>query len=756
MSILSSVIVFSGSRAGISTLSVLILLSSLFAYFQTEKFSLISVNNNMTTQFSYPKARRDESCAEDHHGQTIADPYRWLEDPDGEETKAFVDAQNEISEPFINSCPIKDQMKKRITEVWDFPKYGCPFKHGSHYFYFHNSGLQNQHVMYIQDSLDGEARVFLDPNKLSEDGTISMGSFEFTENGEVLAYTLSESGSDWRTIKFKEVPSGKDLPDVLKRVKFSCLSWTHDHKGLFYNSYPQQEGRTDGTETTANSNQKLYYHRLGTDQSEDVLVVEMLDKPKWMLDATVSDDGKYLILSPCESCAPVNRLYYVDLEKLPNGITGALEYVKVVDNFDAAYEYITNEGTLFTFKTNLNALNYKIINIDLAKPEPENWVELVPEDKDAVLEYAVCVNQDKLILIYLRDVKNEMFVYDLTTGKQLYKFSLDVGSITSITGEKKQTELFYRFTSFLTPGIIFHCDVSSADYKPKVFKEIKVNNFEADKFEIRQVFYKSKDGTKIPMFIVHKKNLPMDGNNPTLLYGYGGFSISLTPVFRISNVVFLQNFGGVYAVANIRGGAEYGESWHKAGTLANKQKGFDDFAAAGEFLIHEKYTSSKKLAIQGGSNGGLLVAASLNQRPDIFAAGVAQVGVLDMLRFHKFTIGYNWISDYGSADDAEQFQWLIKYSPLHNIKVPEGETQYPSILLLTGDHDDRVVPLHSLKFIAQLQHIMRDVEKQTNPLLLRVDTKSGHGGGKPTAKIIDELVEIYSFLYKTIALEWQD
>ncbi|KAK3799956.1 hypothetical protein RRG08_002372 [Elysia crispata] len=710
----------------------------------------------MTTRFSYPIARRDESCVENLHGQMIADPYRWLEDPDCKETKAFVDAQNEISEPFINSCPIKDQMKKRITEVWDFPKYGCPFKHGSHYFYFHNSGLQNQHVMYIQDSLDGEPRVFLDPNKLSEDGTVSMGSFDFTENGAVLAYTLSESGSDWRTIKFKEVPSGKDLPDVLRRVKFSSLSWTHDHKGLFYNSYPEQEGRVDGTETTANENQKLFYHRLGTDQSQDVLVVEMLEKPKWMLPATVSDDGKYLILSPCESCAPVNRLFYVDLEKLPNGITGALDYVKVVDNFDAAYEYITNEGTMFTFKTNLNALNYKIINIDLSKPEPENWVELVSEDKDAVLEYALCVNQDKLILIYLRDVKNEMFVHDLATGKCLYKFHLDVGSITSITGEKKQAELFYRFTSFLTPGIIFHCDVSNEDYKPKVFREIKVNNFEANKFEIKQVFFESKDRTKIPMFIVHKKDLPMNGDNPTLLYGYGGFSISETPVFRISNVVFLQNFGGVYAVANIRGGAEYGESWHKAGTLANKQKGFDDFAAAGEYLIQEKYTSSKKLAIQGGSNGGLLVAASLNQRPDIFAAGVAQVGVLDMLRFHKFTIGYNWISDYGSADDPEQFQWVIKYSPLHNIKVPESDIQYPSILLLTGDHDDRVVPLHSLKFIAQLQHTMRDVEKQTNPLLLRVDTKSGHGGGKPTAKIIDELVEIYSFLYKTIALQWQD
>ncbi|GFO10341.1 prolyl endopeptidase [Plakobranchus ocellatus] len=746
---------FIGNRVGIATVSTLILLVSLLLVFLvTERTT--SKSAVMTSRFTYPDARRDESIVEDYHGTKIPDPYRWLEDPDAEETKAFVDAQNKISEPFFNSCPIKDKMQKRMTEVWDFPKYGCPSKHGSHYFYFHNSGLQNQHVMYIQDSLDAEPRVFLDPNKLSEDGTIAMGAYEFSEDGLIFAYTLSESGSDWRTIKFKESPSGKDLPDVLKRVKFSSLTWTHDHKGVFYNCYPKQDGKVDGTETTSNEHQKLFYHRIGTEQSEDVLVFEMPDQPKWMSSAVVTDDGKYLVLAISDSCGPFNRLFYMNLDNLPNGINGLLDYVKVVDNFEAAYEYVTNEGTVFTFKTNQNALNYKIINIDISKPEKEHWVELVPEDPEAVLEYTLCVNNDKLILIYLRDVKNEMYVYDLSSGKQLFQFPLGVGSITSITGEKKQTELFYRFTSFLTPGIIFHCDTASSNYSPKVFREIKVKNFDASKFETKQVFFKSKDGTKIPMFIVHKKSIPLDGNNPAVLYGYGGFSISESPVFRISNIMFLHNLNGVYAVANIRGGAEYGESWHNAGTLAKKQNGFDDFAAAAEYLIQEKYTNNKKLSIHGGSNGGLLVAASLNQRPDLFAAGVAQVGVLDMLRFHKFTIGYAWVSDYGSSDDPEQFQWLIKYSPLHNIKVPEGDAQYPAILLLTGDHDDRVVPLHSLKFAAQLQHTMKDVEKQTNPLLLRIDTKSGHGAGKSTTKIIEELVDIYSFLYKTIGIQWTD
>ncbi|CAL1541986.1 unnamed protein product [Lymnaea stagnalis] len=708
-------------------------------------------------KFNYPNPRRDETVVDNYHGIEIKDAYRWMEDPDGEETKAYVEAQNNISKPFIDGCPSKDKIQKRITEVWDYPKYGCPKKHGDHYYYFHNTGLQNQSVMYVQDSLDSEPRVFLDPNALSEDGTVSLRGSSFTENGLVFAYGLSASGSDWVTIKFKKAPSSEDLPDVIERVKFSSMTWLHDHIGFFYNSFPEQEGKTDGTETTVNLDQKLYYHKLGTSQSEDILVAEMPEHPKWMIGAEVTDCGRYLILTPREGCDPVNRLYYVDLNNLSDGIKGILPYVKLVDNFDAEYEYITNEGPVFTFKTNLNSPHYKLINIDLTKPEPENWVTLVEEDAEAVLEWASCVNEDRLVLCYLRDVKNELYVYDLATGDRRFQFPLDVGSVVGFSGKKKGTEIFFQFLSFLTPGIIFHCDVTTRDYKPKVvFREISVKNFEASNFETVQVFYKSKDGTKVPMFIVHKKGIKLDGNNPTLLYGYGGFSISVTPSFSPSRVVFLQNLGGVYAVANIRGGGEYGETWHKAGSLDKKQNCFDDFISAAEFLIHEGYTGNKKIVINGGSNGGLLVGACLNQRPDLFAGGIAQVGVMDMLRFHKFTIGHAWTTDYGSSDNPEQFKWLISYSPLHTIKELKGDTQYPALLLLTGDHDDRVVPLHSLKFIAELQHVLGNSEKQTNPIIIRVDTKSGHGFGKPTAKVIEEITDIYSFIYQTVGLEWTD
>ncbi|KAK7488960.1 hypothetical protein BaRGS_00019764 [Batillaria attramentaria] len=707
-------------------------------------------------KFTYPEARRDESVVEDYHGTKINDPYRWLEDPDAEETKAFVDAQNEVSKPFIEACPVREKLLKRITEVWDYAKYGCPFKRGDNYYYFHNTGLQNQSVMYIQDSLDAEPRVFFDPNKLTTDGTISLRGHAFSENGAYWAYGLSESGSDWITMKFKKAPSSEDMPDTLKKVKFSSMAWTHDHKGIFYNRYPDQEGKSDGTETTSNLHQKLYYHRLGTDQDQDILVGETPDHPKWMMGAEVTDCGRYLILTPREGCDPVNRLYYVDLEGLKDGINGILPYTKVVDNFDAEYEYITNNGTVFTFKTNKDAPRYKVINIDLAKPEPENWQTLIDEDKSAVLEWVGCVNDTKLVVCYLHDVKSELFIYDLATGTRETQLPLDVGSIVGYSGRRKDKEIFYHFMSFLTPGTIYHLNMEKTPYEPKLFREITVKGFDASQFQIEQQFYKSKDGTKIPMFIVHKKDLKLDGSHPVILYGYGGFSISITPSFSPSRTVFLQHLGGVYAVANIRGGNEYGETWHKNGTLGNKQNGFDDFQAAAEHLIANKYTSPGKIAINGGSNGGLLVGASLNQRPDLFAAGVAQVGVLDMLRFHKFTIGHAWITDYGSSDDPKQFQWLVKYSPLHNIpKDPKGG-QYPAILLLTGDHDDRVVPLHSLKFIAELQHSLGKKEGQTNPLLIRVDTKSGHGAGKPTAKVIEEITDLYSFLYQTIGLAWTD
>lgn len=701
------------------------------------------------------EARRDDGQVDDYHGTKISDAYHWMEDPDSEETKAFVEAQNNISRPFLDSCPVRDKLNKRLTELWDFPKYGCPYKRGDHYYYSYNSGLQNQSVLYVQDSLESAARVFLDPNLLSDDGTVSLNGKAFSENGKYLAYGISKSGSDWITIKFKEAPSGKDLADTLEKVKFSSMAWTHDHKGLFYNKYLDENIKAEGTETASNQNQKLFYHRIGTDQSKDVLVAEFPENPKWMIGAEVSDCGRYVVLTPTEGCDPTNRLFYVDLQTLPDGINGILPYVKVVDNFDAQYEYLTNEGTLFTFKTNLKAPNYKLIQIDFSKPEMETWTTLV-EEASSVLEWTACVNNNKLVMCYLEDVKNKLYVHNLSDGKRMAEFPLEIGTIAGYSGKKEQTEIFFQFISFLTPGVIYRCDMTKDTYTPTVFRETKLKNFDFDQYETKQIFYPSKDGTKIPMFIVKKKDMPLDGDNPCLLYGYGGFNISISPHFSVSRMVFMQHLGGVFAVANIRGGGEYGDDWHKGGRFGNKQNVFDDFQAAAQYLIDNKYTSAKKLVINGGSNGGLLVGACMNQRPDLFGCGIAQVGVMDMLKFHKFTIGHAWTTDYGCSDKEDQFPYLIKYSPLHNIKVPDGDTQYPAVLLLTGDHDDRVVPSHSLKFMAELQHTLKDCQKQTNPIMIRVDTKAGHGSGKPTAKIIEELTDIYSFIILTAGATWRD
>ncbi|KAL5013132.1 hypothetical protein ScPMuIL_007402 [Solemya velum] len=706
------------------------------------------------TKYCYFKARKDETVIDNYHGTQIADPYRWLEDPDSDETKAFVDAQNDISKPFIDACPVKEKLNQRITELWDYPKYSCPRRHGNHFYYYFNSGLQNQSVLYVQESLTAKASIFLDPNQLTDDGTISLRSSAFSENGEYFAYGLSESGSDWIRIKFKRAPHGEDLKDILEKVKFSSMAWTHDNKGIFYNRYLDQEGKSDGTETTSNLNQKLYYHRLGTDQAEDVLIAEFPDNPKWMIGAELSDCGRYLVLSISEGCDPVNRFYYTDLEKIPEGINGKLAYTKVVDNFDAEYEYITNEGTVFTFKTNLNSPRYKLINIDLSKPEMENWTTLVTEDEKSVLEWAGVVNNNKLILCYLEDVKNQMYVHNLESGARTGTLSLKVGTIGEFSGKKKYTEIFYKFLSFLTPGIIYRCDMTSVDPKPLVFREVHLKGFDFSLFETEQVFFPSKDGTKIPMFILHRKGLKLDGSNPAILYGYGGFNVSITPSFSNSRLVFLQHFGGVYAIANIRGGGEYGETWHKGGMLGNKQNCFDDFHCAAEYLIEKKYTSPKLLTINGGSNGGLLVGACTNQRPDLFGCAIAQVGVMDMLRFHKFTIGHAWITDYGCSDKEEEFGWQIKYSPLHNIEIPASEMQYPAVLLLTGDHDDRVVPLHSLKYIAQLQEIVGKSSKQFRVLDNKYLTRSWCR--KPTAKIIEELTDVYCFMYQAVGLKWRD
>ncbi|XP_034435135.1 prolyl endopeptidase [Hippoglossus hippoglossus] len=705
--------------------------------------------------FQYPQAYRDQAVVDDYHGSKMPDPYSWLEDPDSEKTQAFVGVQNQLTLPFLEQCEVRDLFKERMTELYDYPKYSCPFKRGSRYFHFYNTGLQNQSVMYLQESLEAEPTVFLDPNTFSDDGTVALRGYAFSEDGEHLAYGTSASGSDWVEIQFLGVEGATPLEDRLERVKFSCMSWTHDGKGLFYNSYPEQKGKSDGTETSTNLHQKLYFHVLGTPQSEDVLCAEFPDNPKWMSGAEVSDDGRYLLLSIREGCDPVNRLWYCDLKTTPQGITGLLPWVKLIDNFDAEYEYVTNEGTLFTFKTNLEAPRYRLINIDFASPAQSNWKELIPQHDKDVIVFATCTYSSFLFVCFLHDVKNVLKMYRLSSGEELRTFPLDVGSVVGFTGRKRDSEIFYYFTSFLSPAIIYHCDLTQEPLQPHVFREVTVKGFNTSDYQTTQIFYPSKDGTQIPMFIVHKKGIKLDGSHPGFLYGYGGFNISITPSFSVSRLIFVRHLGGVLAVANIRGGGEYGETWHKAGMLANKQNCFTDFQCAAEYLVKEGYTSPSKLTINGGSNGGLLVAACVNQRPELFGCAVAQVGVMDMLKFHKFTIGHAWTTDFGCSEDKKQFDWLMKYSPLHNIRIPEGNgVQYPAVLLLTGDHDDRVVPLHSLKYIATLQHIVGRSSKQTNPLFILVDTKSGHGAGKPTSKVIQEVADTYAFIARCLKISW--
>ncbi|XP_016341534.1 prolyl endopeptidase-like [Sinocyclocheilus anshuiensis] len=655
--------------------------------------------------FKYPEARRDDSKVEDYHGVKVPDPYHWLEDPDSDETKMFVEEQNKLTMPFLEQCTVKERFHQRLMELYNYPKYSCPYKRGKRYFYSHNKGLQNQDVLYVQDSLNSPASVFFDPNTLSEDGTVALKMGRLSEECEYFAYGLSSAGSDWVTVQFLKADELTKLQDVLERVKFSCLAWTHDAKGIFYNCYPRQHGKADGTETTTNLNQKLYYHVIGTSQSEDILVAEFPDNPKWHSSLTVSDDGRYAVLSITEGCEPVNRLWYCDLQQLPNGITGQFALTLVT----------TSPG------------------------------------------FVECVNQCYLLVNYVHDVKDILQLYELQSGKLIRDLPLDVGTVVGLSCKKKHPDFFYKFTSFTTPGIIYHCDLSQPNPEPTIFRQVEVKGINPSDYQTTQVFYPSKDGTKIPMFLVHARDIERDSSHPVFLHGYGGFENSIQPYYNTAYLLFIRHLGGILAVANIRGGGEYGQTWHKAGTLGSKQNCFDDFQGAAESLIQEGYTTASRIAINGASNGGLLVAACVNQQPELFGCAVAKVGVMDMLKFHKFTIGHAWTTDYGCADDPEQFKWLIKYSPLHNLpQTPRDGTPYPAMLLLTADHDDRVVPLHTLKYVATLQHGMGRSPGQTQPLLVRVDTRSGHGAGKPTAKAILENTHIFSFIAETLKLSWRE
>ncbi|KAK7351788.1 hypothetical protein VNO77_11482 [Canavalia gladiata] len=715
----------------------------------------------------YPPARRDDSVVDDYHGIKIADPYRWLEDPDAEEVKEFVEKQVQLTDSVLQKCETRGKLRERITKLFDHPRYDAPFRRVNKYFYFHNTGLQPQNILYVQDSLEGESEILLDPNALSEDGTVSLSKLSVSEDAKYLAYALSSSGSDWTTIKVMRIEDRNVEPATLSWVKFSSISWTHDSKGFFYSRYPAPkdgEVAEAGTETNANLYQEVYYHFLGTNQSEDILCWRDLENPKYSFRGSVTDDGKYVLLYIDEGCDPVNKLYYCDLSKLPNGLesfrnkNSLLPFVKLVDNFDAQYEAIANDDTVFTFLTNKDAPKYKLVRVDLK--EPTAWVDVLQESEKDVLESAYAVNVNQLIVSYLSDVKYILQVRDLKTGFFLHQLPIDIGSVDGISARREDSVVFISFTSFLTPGIIYKCNLGAEIPDMKKFRVIP--GFDQSEFHVNQVFVSSKDDTKIPMFIVARKDIILDGSHPCLLYGYGGFNISLTPSFSVSRIVLTRHLGVVFCIANIRGGGEYGEEWHKAGSLARKQNCFDDFISAAEYLVCTGYTQPKKLCIEGGSNGGLLVGACINQSPGLFGCALAHVGVMDMLRFHKFTIGHAWTSDYGCSDKAEEFHWLIKYSPLHNVRRPceqylDQSIQYPSTMLLTADHDDRVVPLHTLKLLATMQHVLcRSLERspQTNPIIGRIDCKAGHGAGRPTQKLIDEAADRYSFMAKMLEVDW--
>jgi prolyl oligopeptidase len=693
-------------------------------------------------KLTYPQTKKVDQV-DDYHGVKVADPYRWLEDLDSPETAAWVKAENDVTLPYLAAIPAREKIKARLTRLWDFEKYGVPYKEAGRYFYSKNNGLQNQSVIYWTEKLDAEPRVLVDPNKLSEDGTVALAGYSISRDGKLMAYGTSASGSDWAEYRVRRVDTGEDLSDHLKWIKFSGASWTKAGSGFFYSRYDEPKS---GDELKGlNYWHKLYYHRLGTNQSEDKLIYERPDQKDWMFGAGVTDDGTYLVIGVEKSDTPNNAVFYKDLS------VEAAPVVELLKDFDAEYGFIDNDGPVFWFKTTEGAPRGRVIAVDTRTPQREKWREVIPQAAETL--QGVGTVDDKFICTYLKDAHTVVRVYSLS-GKFQREVALPaLGSASGFGGRQTDTayrfggkrtdkETFYSFTSFNMPSTVYRYDPAAG--QSTVFKQPKVDINPAD-YEIKQIFYTSKDGTKVPMFITHKKGLKLDGHNPTYLYGYGGFNASLTPNFSVSNLIWME-MGGVYAMPNIRGGGEYGKDWHDGGRKLNKQNVFDDFIAAAEWLIANQYTSREKLAIGGGSNGGLLVGACLTQRPELFKAALPAVGVMDMLRFNKFTIGHAWVQDYGSPENAEEFPALYAYSPLHHLK--KG-AHYPATLITTADHDDRVVPAHSFKFAATLQ----EAQGGEAPVLIRIETKAGHGAGKPTTKRIEEIADQWAFLVRNLGVD---
>lgn len=684
-------------------------------------------NSNTNNSMNVPNTFRDD-IVDDFFGTKVADPYRWLEDENSDNTQQWVQSQIDYTNKYLNNILYKEKIRERLTKLFDYEKYGTPFLNKGKSYIFKNNGLQNQNVLYTLDSKGNEKDVLIDPNKFSEDGTKALSSLSFSFDGKYLAYMVSESGTDWNTCYILNLKTKKLEPDTIKWIKFSGVSWYKD--GFFYSRYPNEQS---GKVSTENKNHKLYFHKLGTSQESDIIWFQDDNNPNRNIGGYATEDGSYLILTQTESTSG-NSFSFIDLKSKSKNPT------TIVDKFDDDFSFIENKKTVFYVLTNNKAPNQKIIAIDTKNPDQKNWKTVIAETKDPI--QSVEIIDDKFFVTYLHNAYSQVKIYDLEGRYQKDLKLPGIGSISGFSGEKKSKFYYFSYSSFLFPTTIYKMNV-----KDLAFTKFKSSNvdFDCDKYITEQKWFKSKDGTKVPMFITHKKNLKLDGNNPTLLYGYGGFNISITPSFSASRLFLLEN-GGIFVVANIRGGGEFGEKWHKGGTLENKQNVFDDFIAAAEYLISNKYTTSEKLAIEGGSNGGLLIGACMTQRPELYKVAFPRVGVLDMLRYHKFTIGWAWATDYGKSDEEKAFNYLYKYSPVHNVK----KTSYPATMIMTADHDDRVVPSHSFKFGSELQYN----NNGSNPILIRIDRKAGHGSGKPITKVIDELTDFYSFMFYNFDLKY--
>lgn len=688
---------------------------------------------SVAAQVTYPKTAK-KTITDHYFGTKVDDPYRWLEDDNAADTKAWVIEENKVTNDYLSKIPFRNKIKNKLEELWNYPKYGAPFRKGGYYYFYKNDGLQNQSVLYRAKNLTDEPEVFLDPNTLSKEGLAALGSVSFSKSGKLVAYSVSKAGSDWTEIFVMDAATKKLLSDKIEWSKFGGASWKDD-EGFYYSAYnkPDESSKL----SKKNEFQKVFYHKIGDKQENDKIIYQDKEHPLRYFGAGLTEDERFLILQISQGTSGAEIWYWDQQDK------NQTDFKLLVKGFDAEISVIDNDGDKILVRTNFKASNYRVVAIDPNKPERENWKDVIAE-KEEMLQ-GVGTGGGNLFASYLKNASSKIYQYDYN-GKQIREIKLPgIGTAGGFDAEKEDKEFFYSYSSFATPPSIYRYDIASG--KSTLYKktELKINT---SGIETKQVFFTSKDGTRVPIFLTYKKGLKLNGNNPVLLYGYGGFNIPMTPGFSVSNAFFVEQ-GGIYAVVNLRGGNEYGEKWHQAGMLLNKQNVFDDMIGAAEFMIKSKYTNKGKIAVRGGSNGGLLVGAVITQRPDLFKVAIPQVGVLDMLRFQKFTVGWGWVTEYGSSDSAKYFPYLYKYSPYHNLK--KG-VSYPATLITTGDHDDRVVPAHSFKFAARLQ----EYHKGPNPVLIRIETNAGHGAGKPTSKMIDEAADIWAFVMYNLGMKYKD